>query len=205
MNLFRVVIADPAWTFADNLGGSKGMANPSRTGRARTVRGAAAKYAVMYNEQIMRLPVHRWVADNAVLVLWVPGAMLSTGLLVMDWWGFRQKQIGVWAKVWTSGKRQCGMGRQMRSGCEVFLLGTRGRPQRQSKSELNIFDHRPLKPHSRKPPNLHEMLERMYPEGPFLELFATQPRAGWTTVGLDCEGGVKADLRTWAPAAEDDR
>jgi hypothetical protein len=53
--------------------------------------------------------------------------------------------------------------------------------------------------HSRKPDDLHTMLERMYPGGPFLELFARRAVPGWTCVGMECEDGVRADLRDWRP------
>jgi hypothetical protein len=37
--------------------------------------------------------------------------------------------------------------------------------------------------HSRKPDEAYEMIERMYPELPKIELFARQARAGWAAWG----------------------
>jgi len=37
--------------------------------------------------------------------------------------------------------------------------------------------------HSRKPDEVHELIERMYPELPKLELFARKARPGWDVWG----------------------
>ena len=38
--------------------------------------------------------------------------------------------------------------------------------------------------HSQKPDEFYEIIERLY-DGPYLELFARRPRAGWTSFGND--------------------
>jgi N6-adenosine-specific RNA methylase IME4 len=40
----------------------------------------------------------------------------------------------------------------------------------------------PVREHSRKPDELYGVMERLY-AGPYLELFARHPRAGWTGWG----------------------
>jgi N6-adenosine-specific RNA methylase IME4 len=187
---FKVIIADPPWKFTDKLAMSS------------VKRGAGSNYDELTETEIRNIPVGDWCADDAVLALWTPGAFLGSGLEVMKRWGFRQKQVVIWAKVnGLTGKRAFNMGWYFRSACELAIIGTRGSPKPVSKSERNIFEAPSMKPHSRKPDCLHASLARMYPGGPFLELFATQAVPGWTCVGLKCEGegGIKADLRTWKP------
>ena len=39
-----------------------------------------------------------------------------------------------------------------------------------------------MREHSRKPEAMYELIERAWP-GPYVELFATHPRAGWASWG----------------------
>lgn len=189
MKRFRVVIADPPWRFGDGLVMSK------------TRRGAAAHYETMSAVEIAAIPVADWCEPDAVLALWTPAALLADGMTVMASWGFRQTQVVVWAKRNAGGALQMGMGRQFRGACELALVGVRGSPKPAKRNERNVFECAPLG-HSRKPDCLHAMMARMYPGGPFLELFARQTVPAWTTVGLEVEAGpgaIRADLRKWRP------
>jgi N6-adenosine-specific RNA methylase IME4 len=56
------------------------------------------------------------------------------------------------------------------------------RGQSKSRSERNLIVA-PVREHSRKPDQAHEMLERLYPLGRRCELFARSNRSGW-----DCWG-----------------
>ena len=85
---FKVIVADPAWSFSDKLKMSD------------VARGAAANYSVMTISDIKRLPVND-LADpsGAVLALWVPSSLLQEGLDTMKAWGFSHKQTYVWVKT----------------------------------------------------------------------------------------------------------
>jgi N6-adenosine-specific RNA methylase IME4 len=192
---YRVVVADPPWAFEDGLVMGK------------TRRGAAAHYATLSTKEIAAIPVADWCEPDAVLALWTPAALLADGLVVVAAWGFRQTQVVAWVKRTRSGGLQMGMGRQFRSACELSLIGVRGAPVPATHGERNVFECAPLG-HSVKPDTLHAMLARMYPGGPFLELFARRAVPAWTCVGLECAGdppeadhvgAIRADLRTWRP------
>jgi N6-adenosine-specific RNA methylase IME4 len=49
--------------------------------------------------------------------------------------------------------------------------------------------HAPRREHSRKPDAAYEMIERMYPSLPKIELFARHERPGWAAWGneIPCE------------------
>jgi N6-adenosine-specific RNA methylase IME4 len=186
MSLFKVVVADPPWAFNDRL-------------RMSAVkRGAEAHYGTMSVAEIAALPVADWCLADAVLALWVPASLLADGLTVLAGWGFAQKQIYTWVKQTKTGGIAFGMGRQFRGATEHALIGTRGRPKPVSRSQRNV-DLFPALPHSRKPSRLQERLEEMYPEGPFLELFARRGRPGWTCVGNESPDSPGADVRQWQP------
>ncbi len=88
MSKFKVIVADPPWSFSDKLEMSS------------VPRGAAANYPLLDLEEIKRLRV-REIADpnGCVLALWVPSSLLQEGLDVMESWGFEQRQTYTWAKI----------------------------------------------------------------------------------------------------------
>jgi len=84
---FRVVVADCPWPFGDKLKMSE------------TKRGAEANYDTLTIQDLKDLPVKDVCAEDAILALWVPSALLSDGLAVMEAWGFRQTQTFIWVKT----------------------------------------------------------------------------------------------------------
>ena len=53
----------------------------------------------MTNEEISALPVKELALPQSHLYLWVPNALVSIGLQVMEAWGFTYKTNMVWYKV----------------------------------------------------------------------------------------------------------
>src|SRR5262249_54979986 len=111
-----------------------------------------------------------------------------------------------WGKLSPSGRSFAfGQGHILRGATELVLLGTRGRmPRRQTRAAksvrsllggVDLLDARgamivaPLREHSRKPEQLHEAIETLYP-GPYCELFARTDRPGW-----DCTGDQLGKFR----------
>lgn len=186
MTKYRVVVADPPWAFSDKLKMSD------------VKRGAEANYRTLTIDDICALPVQDWVMADSLLALWVPSSLLADGMRCMESWGFAQKQIYTWVKQTKSGGIAFGMGRQFRGATEHALIGTRGRPKPASKSERNVDLWVGL-PHSRKPEQLQNHLEKMYPDGPYLEIFARRKREGWTCVGNQAPGYEGVDIREWHP------
>ena len=84
---YNIVVADCPWNFSDPLTMSS------------TKRGADSQYSTLSIQDIKELPVQKIVADDALLVLWVPSSLLQEGLDVMSAWGFAQKQTHVWVKT----------------------------------------------------------------------------------------------------------
>lgn len=183
---FKVVVADPPWLFSDKLKMSD------------VKRGADAHYRTLNLDDICALPVASWCDKDALLALWVPSSMLEDGMRVMREWGFVQKQVYTWVKQTINGNIAFGMGRQFRGATEHALIGTRGSPKTSSKSERNV-ELSVTMPHSKKPEVLQERLERMYPVGPYLEMFARRARPGWICVGNEAPGYRGIDIRDWTP------
>lgn len=223
MTRFRVLVADPAWEFGDNLTMSD------------VKRGSSSNYDTLTIEDLKQLPVQEVCTEEAILALWCPSALLSEGLEVMKAWGFRQTQTHIWVKTKKIPLRSLvrelvlafkqlsadatpgnfagvakeiiskfrpdnvlafGMGRLFRQTHEVALVGVRGKiyDKLKDKSQRSVHFH-PSTKHSTKPEALQDMLEKMFPKAKRLELFARRDRPGWTCVGLECPSTLGEDIR----------
>jgi N6-adenosine-specific RNA methylase IME4 len=187
LNHYRVIYADPPWTFSTY----------SRKGKGRS---AEAHYDCMSLADIKALPVAEWAAADCMLLLWTTDPLLPTALDVIRAWGFTYKTVGFyWAKLNKSADPTifrnrdffAGLGFWTRANPEMCLLATRGHPhRRQADVRKLIVSSR--REHSRKPDEAYERIERLC-EGPYLEMFARSSRPGWD------RWGDESDLRHIGP------
>src|SRR5512134_1341884 len=176
---YRVIYADPPWTFATH----------SRKGKGRS---PEAHYDCMTLEQIKGLPVAEWAADDAVLLLWTTDPLLEKAFDIIRAWGFTYKTVGFyWAKlnksaggfILTEKDFFTGLGFWTRANPEPCLLATRGCPKRRSAGVRKLVIS-PRREHSRKPDEVYDRIEALC-EGPYLEMFARSSRHGWDTFGTE--------------------
>lgn len=86
-------------------------------------------------------------------------------------------------------KPKTGTGFWFQGASEYLLIGVRGNPARNKLPILALLTgdpatfFAPIRGHSKKPPEIHEWVEQKMPDGPYLELFATEQREGWITLG----------------------
>ena len=192
--MFNLVVADPPWTFDDQLPG------PGRR--------AAKHYDTMTVAEIAALPVRDVIAKDAALLLWVPSAVIRDGLAVAHAWGFVEKQTWTWVKL-RKGKTEnttgeipdvtvddlaFGMGRYARNCHEIALLCVRGRMPPTVRDVRTVFFSPSLR-HSEKPECVQDALDRMYPDARRLEMFARRRREGWLCVGNEAPGTLGQDIR----------
>jgi N6-adenosine-specific RNA methylase IME4 len=178
-NHYRVIYADPPWTFATY----------SRKGKGRS---AEAHYDCMSLAEIKALPVAEWAADDCVLLMWTTDPLLEKAFDVICAWGFTYKTVGFyWVKLNKSSpqlvydKRSffTGLGFWTRANPEPCLLATRGSPHRR-RADVPKLIVSPRREHSRKPDEVYERIEALC-EGPYLEMFARSARPGWFPWGLE--------------------
>jgi len=163
---YAVIYADPPWHF-EVYNEESGIEC-----------AAANHYSTMTLDEICALPVSHLATDAAVLFLWTTLPHLEEALQVVAAWGFAYKSNVVWVKD------QIGLGYLVRNQHELLLIATRGDiptppPARRPASVISA----PRREHSRKPDEAYELIERMYPELPRIELFARQARPGWAAWG----------------------
>ena len=179
---FGCIVADPPWRFRVRKE-HKEVRNPDR------------HYETMRLEEIEAIPV-KTIADKAChLMMWVPGPLLVIGahLPIMRAWGFKPSASGfVWIKLRRNFDAatfnplmetdlHLGLGMTTRKNAEFAILGRRGSARRKAKDVPEVMLS-PVRQHSRKPDEFFRRVER-YCDGPYLELFSRQSRAGWTTWG----------------------
>jgi N6-adenosine-specific RNA methylase IME4 len=164
IGIFNVLYADPPWPY-DNTG----------------VRGSAeSHYATMSIEDIcsMKLPT----ADDSVLFLWVTNPMLEVAFKVLHAWGFEYKTNIVWVKA---NLDKPGVGFYVRGRHELLFICVKGSflPEQAGKEPLGSVVVADIQEHSRKPDIFYDIIESMYPQQRYLELFARKTRTGWFSWG----------------------
>ena len=65
---------------------------------------------------------------------------------------------------------------------ELLLIGTRGETFHPAVKPDSVVEA-PVRRHRQKPGEFAALIKQMYPEGPWVELFARQKRAGWEVWG----------------------
>lgn len=169
---FGTILADPPWRFQN------------RTGKMAPEHQRLMRYPTLELEEICELPVSQLAAAQSHLYLWVPNALLDEGLKVMKRWGFTYKTNLIWYKTRKdNGPDGRGVGFYFRNVTEVVLFGVRGglRTGPAGRRQVNLFPEQ-KREHSRKPEVMYDIIESCSP-GPYLELFARNPRRGWKQWG----------------------
>lgn len=171
---YGVILADPPWRF--------------RTwGEHNQKKSASRHYPLMTTESLCALPVHQLAARDCALVLWAVQAMIPQALLTLEAWGFTFKTMGAWAKrSRADGGWAFGTGYILRSTAEFYIIGTRGKPRTAARDVRNLIVA-PAREHSRKPDQMHDNLDRMFPLSARCELFARTLREGWESWGYETD------------------
>lgn len=163
--VFPVIYADPPWRYEHPPMGDTG-------------RSIENHYPTMTLEQICAMPVQEICADDAVLFLWATAPKLAECMEVLDAWGFDYRTCMAWVKD------KIGMGYYVRNKHELLLIARRGGlPVPDPSNRPGSVVEAPRNEHSAKPCQFYELIERMYPDLPKIELFSRSPREGWQAWG----------------------
>lgn len=179
---FNVILADPPWDFR--------VWNKD-TGNGRS---ASKHYQTMSINDLCALPVRNVAADNCALFLWtVWPSIFEYVPPLLEAWDFTYRTKGfVWVKARKSGfSFHFGMGYYTRANTEPCLLAVRGKMPVQDHGVSELI-YAPIRKHSQKPDEQYTKIERLYPDGNYLELFARQSYPGWTALGNQV--GNKVDI-----------
>lgn len=165
---YSTIVVDPPW---EQPGGG--------TAFSTITRGA---YASMTLDEIKSLPVGELTVDGRCF-LWSTNNQLRHGWDVLEAWGFETTGRTL---VWCKKPRAT-----VPVTTEFVLMGRKGNPPRLPWHGTTWFDWPRPTMHSAKPPAFGDLVESWCP-GPYVELFARQPRLGWDAWGHGYELGETA-------------
>ena len=158
---FGVVYADPPWDYL----------------------GTAVPYPVMTLQEICDMPINSICGEDAVLFMWCSNSLLPQALEVVKSWGFDFKTSMVWDKG------IAGQGAYCRQMHETLVIGLRGLvPEVPFSARPPSVLKYPRLEHSRKPIEVCDLIDAMYPELSKVELFCRgTPAQGWAGWGNECD------------------
>ena len=168
-DVYRVIYADPPWFYSD---GPMTQYVGCRYGKAQD------HYPTMRTADICALTLPK-IADNAVLFLWTTAPMARDAFEVIDAWRFKYTGAEfVWDKI----KHNIGHYNSVRH--ERLLIATRGSCPKDSRELDDSVVSILRTEHSRKPEQFRKLIDKMYPKGRRIELFARGITPdGWSSWG----------------------
>jgi N6-adenosine-specific RNA methylase IME4 len=173
---FDVLLIDPPWSY-------HGQQNKW---------GAAAKfYKTMSDKDLQAMPIKSLLNRKAVVFIWATGPRLDAAIKLIDAWGLHYRGVAfTWVKTKKDGITPIGA-RGVRPSivkptAEFVLAAStiaKGRPLSIADESVKHIVLAATQEHSRKPDEVHESINRLYPKATKLELFARRQYAGWEVWG----------------------
>lgn len=166
---YSILLADPPWQYDFVEADNRAIENQYPTLTA----DAIACYEDADGRPVADLP-----GADAVLFLWATNPKLVEALTVLEGWGFTYVTNMAWVKD------KIGMGYWARQRHELLLIGRRGdmSPPPPDLRPDSVIEY-PRGAHSAKPPNVHELIDRVWPDHRKVEVFGRQERPGWEVFG----------------------
>ncbi len=174
--MYDVIYADPPWNYPQQRPG--GMNN------------AADHYDVMSLEDIAALPEWKLLNKPGVVFMWTTSPMLEESMELSKMLGLHYRGIEfVWVKTKKDGSPMgaAGVRPSIVKPLTELVLGfsnkRTGRPLPLSSESVVQTVFAPKREHSRKPDEVAERIESLYPSASKLEMFARTTRPGWDVFG----------------------
>lgn len=154
---YSVLLADPPWQY-----------------RNTGVEGAVDKeYPTMTIQELCEMPTKERASENAVLFLWTTNPILEECFPVIKSWGFEYKTNICWVKK----NKKTGIGFYVRGVHELLLICIKGQMLPKYTPLSTIEEN--AREHSKKP-DIYSLIEKMYPNQKYLELFLRgEAHKGW--------------------------
>lgn len=169
--LFDVIMMDPPWQLSSS--------QPSR--------GVAIGYDSLSDELIKKIPVPK-LQPAGFLFIWVINAKYSFTCKLMDAWGYKLVDEIAWIKKTVNGKIAKGHGFYLQHAKETCLVGIKGEGKFNYNGNIGcdvIFSER--RGQSQKPQEIYDLIEKLVPQGFYLEIFARRNnlRDKWVSARAD--------------------
>lgn len=168
---YSTIVADPPWSYAEGF-------TPTRyPEQGKTYARNPLPYSALSVDDIAALPVGDLAADASHLYLWTTNRYLRAAFGLLDAWGFRYSQTLTWCKP----PQGIAAGGAFTSTTEFVLFGRKGSLAHKQRVDSSWWEWSRAG-HSVKPAAFLDLVEQVSP-GPYVELFARNPRLGWDSWG----------------------
>ena len=174
--MYDVIYADPPWNYPQQRPG--GMNN------------AADHYDVMTLDDIAALSEWNLLNKPGVVFMWATSPLLAESIKLGEMLGLHYRGIEfVWVKTKKDGSPMgaAGVRPSIVKPLTELVLGfsnkRTGRPLPLSSESVVQTVFAPKREHSRKPDEVAERIESLYPSASKLEMFARTTRPGWDVFG----------------------
>lgn len=173
--VYDVVLLDPPWSY---YGQQDKM-------------GAAAKfYPTMSDEDLMAMPMGELLHKKSVVFMWATSPRLDFAIDLLRHWGLTYRGVAfTWVKTRKDGNPIGAQGVRpsfVKPTAEFVLVASmtsKGRPQQIADESVKHIVLAPKQEHSRKPDDVHERINALYPDASKLEMFARREMPGWKVWG----------------------
>lgn len=165
---YRILLCDPPWRYGDQQ---------HSTTEQNTV--LETHYPTMTISELCEMPIKTICEENAVLFLWVTSPLLEECFDIIRAWGFKYKTSMVWDKI------KHNVGNYVSVRHEFLLICTKGSCLPDVKKLYDSVVSIERTKHSKKPEYFRELIDKIYPYGKRIELFARTKNEGWDTYGND--------------------
>ena len=175
---YQIIYADPPWRYGGRGETSKWRENLENL------------YPTMSDEELKNLDIQKLSEKDCLLFMWVVSPHLKECVAVGESWGFKYITIGF---VWH--KKAARLGNYTMSGCEICLIFKKGKiPNDKIKGKGNgvkQFLEQSVEKHSKKPNEIRNRINKMFPISTKIELFAREKTEGWDVWGNEVESDIK--------------
>tara|TARA_R110000851_G_scaffold237002_1_gene389823 strand:- start:47 stop:625 length:579 start_codon:yes stop_codon:yes gene_type:complete len=189
---YEIIYCDPPWQFSNKKTGGSMKS------------GADQQYLTTGIDGLKAMDVNSLAADDAVLFMWYVGAMPQEAIDLVNAWGFTIKNMNgfVWNKLTQKNKPHFGMGFYTRAGSESVIIATKGKFKPSSHSVRAVFnaddqiqfEGKAIK-HSKKPPQVRDLIIELCGDRPRLEMFARESAQGWDVFGNEVVDSIVINIK----------
>jgi N6-adenosine-specific RNA methylase IME4 len=165
---YRIFYADPPWKYNEVQHANEGNFHMKPLG---------IHYPSLSITELCDLPIKDLSEENAVLFLWVTSPLLEECFPLIKAWGFKYKTSMVWDKV------KHNVGNYVSVRHELLLICTKGSCTPDIKKLDDSVYSEERTEHSKKPEYFRNFIDKIYPKGDRIELFAREQWEGWDVWG----------------------
>ncbi|KAL6260122.1 hypothetical protein P5V15_007659 [Pogonomyrmex californicus] len=174
-NQYDFILLDPPWW--------------NKSIRRKKIKCAEASYKMMYNEELVKIPIKKLLRSNGIVAIWCTNSSNHLNSIfneIFPSWGITYKAKWYWIKVTQTGDTICNFNSAPgKQPYELLILGSALKEDDVDIPDGKLMISIPSAVHSHKPP-LTEIIKGYLPDEPkCLEIFARYLLPGWTSWGLE--------------------